>query len=247
MAAGDLVGGAVDLFSGNKASNIERRATRKAGRLLDDGYEGAIDLAKPMQETAMGDYQRQSDRYGSGDFRMPDQKAYEAGGFSFNPNDVFSDPEYKAQLRAGQQAVEGGASSRGGLFSGRTAIDLQQKGQDIFAGRSDELYNRGRSAYENDRNFDYNAENRAYDTNADNRALDFEQGQTLANFAPDANADLMNLGLGRAQAKADTELGVGDIRSGAWRAGGRKAGRLAQGATDMALDLGKGYADGGRY
>ncbi len=246
MAIGDIFGAGVDLISGNKASNIERRATRKAGDYLDKGYQGAIDLAKPMQETAAGDFQRQSDRYNAGEFSNPDQQKYQAGGYGFDSQSVFSDPEYQANLRAGQQAIEGGAASHGALFSGRTARDLTKYGSDLFAGRSDELYNRGRQAYEDDRDFDYGAANRAYDTNAANRALDFEQGQSLASYAPGQTENMIDLGLGRAQAKADTELGVGNIRSNAWRSGGRKAGRMAQAGVDGAikggLDLAKSYA-----
>lgn len=225
---GPLASGGANIIGGNVASGIQRRATRKAGGLIDQGYQGAIDLAKPLQETAAGDYQSLSDRYGAGDFRNPDQQKYQAEGFTFNPNDVFSDPEYQAQLKAGQQAIEGGAAAKGGLFSGRTAQDLTKYGSDLFAGRSDELYNRGRSAYENDRNFDYNAENRAYDTNAANRAQDFSQGQTLAAYAPGATENLIDLGLGRADAQAQTELGVGNIRAGNYKNAFQQAGQTAQ-------------------
>ncbi len=234
-AGGKLLGGALDIYGGNKGTNIDRRATRKAGDYLDQGYQGGIDLAKPMQETAAGDFQRQSDRYNAGDFSNPDQQKYQAGDFSFDPNSIFQDPEYQAQLRSGQQAIEGGAASRGGLFSGRTQQDLTKYGSDLFANRSDELYKRNRGEYENDRNFDYGAENRAYDTNADNRALDFQQGNTLADYAPGQTENLIDLGLGRAQAKADTELGVGGIRSGAYRKAYGKSGKLAQNLADDAF------------
>jgi hypothetical protein len=247
MALGDIVGGAADIIGGNKATNIERRATRKAGNYIDQGYQGGIDLAKPLYDTSTQNFQRQSDRYNAGEFSNPDQQKYQAGDFSFDPNSIFQDPEYQANLRAGQQAIEGGAASKGGLFSGRTQQDLTKYGSDLFAGRSDELYNRSRGQYEDDRNFDYGAENRAYDANAENRALDFQQGQTLANFAPGQTENMIDLGLGRAQGKADTELGVGAIRSGNYRKAYGTAGSMAKGAVDgfdpsKALSLGKrGY------
>lgn len=227
---GEIVGGVADIVGGNKASNVARRATRKAGGMIDSAYGDAIDLAKPIQETAAGDYQSLSDRYGAGEFRNPDQQKYQAGEFDYDPNEVFSDPEYQAQMRAGTQAIEGGAASKGGLFSGRTQMDLNKFGSDLFAGRSDELYNRNRSQYQDDRDFDYGAENRAYDANALNRSQDFSQGQTLASYAPGATQDMIDLGLGRGQAKADTELGVGQIRSNAIRGAFGKAGKLGQNA-----------------
>ncbi|MES2367608.1 MAG: hypothetical protein V4563_17160 [Pseudomonadota bacterium] len=247
MALGELVGGVADIYGGNKAANIERRATRKAGKYLDEGYQGGIDLAKPMQETAAGDFQRQSDRYNAGEFSNPDQQKYQAGNFDFDPNSIFQDPEYKASLKAAQQGIQGTAAAHGGLFSGRTAMDLQNKASDLFANRSDELYGRARGEYENNRNFDYGAENRAYDTNAANRKTDFTEGNILADYAPGQTENLIDLGLGRAQSKADTELGVGAIRANNYRSAYGKGGALAKDAVNgfdptKALNLGKrGY------
>lgn len=223
--AAPFVGAAVDLYGGNKGANIERRATRKAGNLLDTGYGEALDLARPMQEQAQGDYLNLSGRYGRGEFRNPDQQVYQGGSYNFDPNSVFQDPEYKANLQAGTQALESSAANKGMLFSGNTGRALQQFGQDLFANRSDELYGRGRQAFESDRGFGFDAANRAYDTNAANRAQDFSQGQALAAYAPESLDRSLNLNLGRAQAKADTELGVGGIRGDAYRSGGTKVGR----------------------
>ncbi len=248
MALGEILGGGLDILGGNKASGIERRATRKAGNYLDQGYQQGIDLAKPMQETAAGDFQRQSDRYNAGEFSNPDQQKYQAGEFNYDPNAVFNDPEYKAQLRSGQQAIEGGAASHGGLFSGRTQQDLTKYGSDLFANRSDELYKRNRGAYENDRNFDYGATNRAYDTNADNRKTDFSEGNILADYAPEQTKGLIDLGLGRAEGKANTELGVGGIRAGNIRSAYQNAGNIAQDAANSyGPSLGKGLKKAVNY
>lgn len=229
---GELLGGIADLYGGNKAANIERRATRKAGGYLDKGYGSALDLARPMQERAQSDYMNLSDRYGRGEFRSPDQAAYRAKEFSYDPNAVFNDPEYNASMRAGTQALESGAAGKGMLFSGNTGRALQEYGQNLFAKRSDELYNRARDEYQNNRDFDYTAQNRAYDTNASNRAKDYEMASGLASYAPEALDRSLNLNLGRAQAQADTELGVGGIRSDAWRSGGRKVGRGVNAAAN---------------
>lgn len=251
MALGDIVGsvtgGALDIFGGNKAANIQRRATRKAGDYIDKGYGGAIDLASPMQEQSQKDYLDLSQGVGAGKYSMPDQQKYQAGEFNFDPNDVFNDPEYKAQMRAGTDAISNSAASKGMLFSGNTGNALQQKGQEIFAGRSDELYNRGRGEFENDRNFDYGAENRAYDTNAANRKNEYGMQSDLASVAPGALDRSIDLGLGRAQGKADTELGVGDIRANNYRRAYGKAGKLATTLGSQAQGAIEGYAQGGLY
>jgi hypothetical protein len=224
---GTATGGALDIFGGNKGANIQRRATRKAGKFIDEGYGGALDLAAPMQEQSQKDYLDLSQGVSEGRYSMPDQQKYQAGTFDFDPNDVFNDPEYKAQMRAGTDAINQGAASKGMLFSGNTGRDLTKFGSDLFAGRSDELYNRGRSEFEDDRNFDYDAGNRAYDTNTANREREYGMGADLASFAPEALDRTIDLGLGRAQGKADTELGVGDIRANNYRRAYGKAGRLS--------------------
>ena len=234
---GDLIGAGVDLFSGNKASDIERKAQRKAGKYLEEGYGSALDLARPMQDRSQEDYFNLSDKYRSGAFKSPDAQKYQAKSFSYDPTSVFQDPEYQAQMKAGNQAIESGAAGKGMLFSGNTGRALQEAGQNLFAKRSDELYNRARGNFENDRNFDYAATNRAYDANVANRNADFRMASELAGYAPEALDRMENLNLGRAQALADTELGVGSTRANAWRGGGRKAGQITSGAVDLGKKL----------
>ncbi len=244
---GTATGGLLDIYGGNKAANIQRRATRKAGGMLDEGYGNAIDLAQPMQEQSQNDYLDLSRGVREGDYSSPDQQKYQAGEFNFDPNDVFNDPEYKASLQAGSDAIANTAASKGMLFSGNTGRDLTKFGSDLFAGRSDELYKRGRGEFENDRNFDYGAENRAYDTNTANRAREYGMASDLASVAPGALDRSIDLGLGRAGANADTELGVGDIRGNAYRRGFGKGGKLATTLGSQGQAMLEKYAQGGLY
>lgn len=244
---GTATGGLLDIYGGNKGSNIQRRATRKAGDYLDQGYGEAIDLAKPMQEQSQKDYLDLSQGVGEGRFSSPDQQKYQGGEFNFNPNDVFNDPEYKAQMQAGTDAIGNSAAAKGMLFSGNTGRDLTKFGSDLFAGRSDELYKRGRDAFENDRNFDYGAENRAYDSGVANREREYGMASDLASVAPGALDRSIDLGLGRSEAKADTELGVGDIRANAYRRGFGKAGKMATTLGSQGQAALEKYAQGGLY
>ena len=68
---GDILSGGVDLISGNKAANIQRRATRKAGEYIDQGYQGAQNALQPFADQSKGDYLDLSQRYGEGAFRNP--------------------------------------------------------------------------------------------------------------------------------------------------------------------------------
>jgi hypothetical protein len=244
---GTATGGLLDIYGGNKGANIQRRATRKAGDYLDKGYGEAIDLAFPMQEQSQSDYLDLSEGVGSGRYSMPDKQKYQAGEFSFDPNEVFNDPEYKAQMQAGTDAIGNSAASKGMLFSGNTGRDLTKFGSDLFAGRSDELYKRGRGEFEDDRNFDYDAEKDAYDTNTSNREREYGMASDLASFAPGSLDRSIDLGLGRAQGKADTELGVGDIRANAYRRAYGKGGKLATTLGSQGQKYLDGIAEGGLY
>jgi hypothetical protein len=225
MAIGDLVGGAIDFFGGNNASDIQRKAQRKAGGILDQGYGNAINLAQPMQEQSQKDYTNLSNNYAAGDFKNPTSTPYDAGKFSFDPNSVFQDPEYKAQLKAGTNAIDSSAAGKGMLFSGNTANALQGKAADIFANRSDDLYNRAYGQFTGNRDFGAQQQQQSYLNNANNNATAFNQGNTLAGYAPDALDTSLNLNLGRAQAGADTELGVGATRANAYNLAGKKLGQ----------------------
>ncbi len=227
MSAGDLLGGAIDLIGGNNASDIQRQAQRKAGGILDQGYQNALNLANPMQQKSQQDYTNLSNQYAAGDFRNPTSTPYDAGKFSFDPNSVFQDPEYQAQLKAGTNAINSGAAGKGMLFSGNTANALQQKGQDIFANRSDDLYNRAYNQFTGNRDFGAQQQQQSYLNNANNNQTQFNEGNTLAGYAPGALDTSLNLNLGRAQAGADTELGVGATRANAYNLGGKKLGQLA--------------------
>ena len=230
MAIGDLVGGAIDLFGGNNASDIQRQAQRKAGGILDQGYGNAINLAAPMQQQSQGDYTNLSNQYGAGAFKNPTSTPYNGG--TFDANSVFSDPEYQAQMRAGTNAINSGAAGKGDLFSGNTLNALQQKGQDIFANRSDDLYNR----FNTNRNFGAQQQQQAFSNNAQSNATNFNEGNTLAGYAPGALDTSLNLNLGRAQAGADTELGVGATRANAYNLAGKKLGQFTGSAVDSGAD-----------
>jgi hypothetical protein len=240
----------IDLVTGNKASDIQRKAQREAGRIMEKGYDTATGYQKPIYDTALGQYQNLAKRYDAGEFDMPESRPFQGGSFqadkfSWDPRQVFDDPEYQAQMRAGTDALSNSAASKGMLFSGQTGVDLARKGQDIFAGRSDALYNRargafqndrdfGRRSFENDRDFGFDASNRAWDQNFARTGRNFSQGMSLASPLEGSADTLGRYSVGKASDLADSELGVGQTRANAWRSGGKALG----GAFNDALGLG---------
>lgn len=203
LAAGlPLVGGVVNsvanILGGDKAAGALKKANTQARSDLTQGYGQGIGYQKPIYDTALGNYTDLSKRYGAGDFNNPHMDAYK-----FDPQSIFQDPEYQAQMAAGTEAINRGAEAKGNLFSGRNAMDLTKFGQGLFANRSDELYNRG-----------FNATNTAYNQNAQNNATAFNQGNALAGFLPGSANQLTDLSVNQGQDLANNSQTAGAIRAG---------------------------------
>lgn len=208
-AGGKILGGVANWFGADSAEKAKKRGIRMAQGDINEGYGNAMDLNQPIYDTALGDYKNLSQSYGRGEYDMPESKAYQGGQFNWNPGQVFEDPEYKANLQAGTDAISQSAASKGNLFSGETGQDLRKYGQDLFAQRSDELYGRGRHAFENDRDFGFDANNTAWNQNFARTGRDFQQGAELAGYLPGAANTLTDLNTDKAQQLANLDLGYG--------------------------------------
>lgn len=176
--AGGVIGAGIGLYSDISTSNKEKEALAKAQAAarsdLTKGYADAQGYQQPIYDIGTGAYADTASKY-------------KAGGFNLNPEDVFKDPEYQAQMRSGNAAINSGAESKGNLFSTANQRSLTNFGQDVFAGRSDELQNR-----------------------LDNR---FNQGMTVAQPGFHA-ADISSANaVSRGQDFANNSLGSGVIRA----------------------------------
>lgn len=242
---GDLAGVAGNLFG--DASGIKRRAERRAGDIAAKGFDTAKTFQQPIYDQALKQSQDLAGQYNSGAFNNPDYKAYDAGKFSFDPNSVFQDPEYKAQLSSGRDALEGGAASKGMLFSGNTAKALDKYGSDLFANRSNDLYGRKYDEFTGNRAFGANEASKAYNSGVANNATRFQEGQDLAAPLQGVANNLSSLTTGRSDTLANTELGVGNTRANGINGAFESIGNLGDSAVDLgtqALALGTGVPPG---
>lgn len=183
MGGKELVGGLSDLIGSEGAGRAQRRAINRA-----------TGLHQPIYDTSLGAYTDLAGGYREGRFADPE--------FAFDPQSIFQDPEYAAQLRAGRDALEGGAISKGLLFSGTTARDLEKYGSDLFASRSDELFDRAV---------------REHQLGAEGRARSFQQGLSLSAPLEGQASRLSDLALGKGDVNAalaqNRATGLGNIGS----------------------------------
>ena len=195
--AGGALSGLTDILGGNAAASALKSANRRARTDLTQGYQQAQGYQQPLYDTGMKNYQSLSNAYGAGQFQNPHMDPYK-----FDPQSVFQDPEYQAQMRAGTEAINRHAQTTGNLFSGINNRDLTQFGQDLFAQRSDALYNRG-----------FNAQNMAFNQNLAGNQQNFNQGLSLANPGFAAANNLSNLGVGLGEDLAANSQERGAIRA----------------------------------
>jgi hypothetical protein len=197
LAGSELLGAGADWLGGNAAADAQRKAQRNARNDLTAGYGQGMGFQQPIYDTALGNYQNLSNGYAAGNFNTPHMNP-----FSFDPQSVFQDPEYQAQMRAGTESINSGAQSKGMLFSGNNARDLTRFGHDLFAGRSDALYKRGNDA-----------QNTAFNQNLAGNAQNFGMGMDLANPLGQAAGNLTDLAVGQGQDLANNSTGMGNIRA----------------------------------
>jgi hypothetical protein len=197
LAGGALVGGLTDILGGNQAAKAQRAAQGRARNDLTQGYGEAKGYQQPVYDTSLKNYTDLSGKYGSGGFDNPHMDA-----FKFDPQSVFQDPEYQAQMKAGTDAITRSAEAKGDMYSGGLDRDLTKFGQDTFAGRSDALYNRG-----------FNATNTAFNQNAQSNLTNFNEGQQLTQPLTGATNQLTSLATGEGQDLANNDLGTGAIRA----------------------------------
>jgi len=195
---GSLASGALNILGGNSAADDLRAANDKAKSAITAGYGEAKGYQQPIYDTALGAYKNLNDRYQAGGFSNPHMDP-----FKFDPNSVFQDPEYQAQMRAGTEALNSGAEKNGMLFSGTNNRDLTKFGQDTFAGRSDALYKRG-----------FDATNKAFDQNSTSNVNNFNMGYSLMNPLSGSAGQLTSLSLGQGEDLASLAQERGAINAG---------------------------------
>jgi hypothetical protein len=190
---GKVLGGLSSIFGGDAGAEAQQQGISNAKTDINTGFDAAKGIENPIYQTGLSNLNTLSDKYNAGGFSNPTMRPYK-----FDPQSVFSDPEYAAQMKAGTDAINGGAEKKGTLFSGANDRDLTKFGQDTFAGRSDDLYNRG-----------FNATNTAYNQNSQNNATQYNEGAGLTNFLPSAANNLSNLNTQQGENLGNLDLTAG--------------------------------------
>ena len=213
MGAGQLINGISGFFGADDAAQAKQQAIAQGKTDLNAGYGKAQNLANPFAATATQGFNNLAGDVGSGKFDLGKQGPINGGSFNYDPNQVFNDPEYKAQMASGTRAVLGGNEASGNLFGGKNSIDLQKLGQETFANRSNDLYGRASSEFNNNRNFGLNAQGQANQFNLASNGQQLGAEQNLAGYAPGANATAEGLYTGQGEGLSNLDIGQGNARA----------------------------------
>jgi hypothetical protein len=196
-AVGGLFSTATNIIGGNKFANAMKRANLNARGDLNQGYSQAQGYQQPIYNAALNQYTGLASDVNGGRFQTQ-----APGTFQFDPNSIYQDPEYQAQMRAGTNAINTSAQGKGTLFSGANDRDLTQFASDLFANRSDALYNRG-----------FNAQNTNFNQNLAANNQNFGQNLALINPLMGSANQLTDLSVNRGSDLAANSLGAGVIRA----------------------------------
>ena len=205
---GNVGSNVLGLFGQNAAQQAQMQAIGEAKGSVNNGYDLAQKTTQPIYQTGVQNLQGLSQGYNSGQFQTQAPSTPYNGG-SFDPTQIFNDPNYKAQIASGTRTIEGGNEAQGLLFGGKTATDLQTLGEQTAAGSENDLYNQfnqNRSA-----NLQGNAQNFNQNLQANNQ--NFGQGYDLAGFAPGAASQLSQQQIGQGNAIGNLDLQNGDVRA----------------------------------
>lgn len=192
------INGVANIWGGNKVKQAQSAANNQARSDLTQGYDEGKDTQQPIYDTGLKNYTSLSDSYASGKFDNGHMDPYK-----FDPQSVFQDPEYQAQMNAGGDAINGSAQNGSMLFSGQNSRDLTKFGQDTFAGRSDALYKRG-----------YDANNMAFDQNSRTNLNNFNEGNSLVQPLAGSANQLTDLSVMKGGDLSNNDLAAGAIRTG---------------------------------
>ena len=217
---GKALGSISDIVGGDMAKNRLLNGLSDARNDLSQGYGEAKGYEKPVYDTALGAYTDLNAKYKAGGFSNPHMDPYKQ-----DPNAVFQDPEYQAQMRAGTDAIDNSAQAKGMLFSGAANRDLTKFGQDTFAGRSDALYKRG-----------FDATNTAFNQNAQTNAANFNMGSSLMSPLSGATTNLANLATGEGSVLADNDINRANVKAGGILRTSGALSSLGQDAGGMGAD-----------
>jgi len=212
-AMGDATRSVERMFDKSQATQkpwLEAGARGLAG--LEAGINSGRFATQNRQYNAPDAFQygefQEGDPYQAQQYDAPD--AYQDTEFKF---DFEADPGYQFRLKQGQNAIEGSAAARGGLFSGAAGRQLQDYTQGLASQEYGTAYNRARNAYTQDRTFGRNkyTQDRTfgrniYDTDRafDRAGYDRDRAFDRANYDTDRN-------MAQSQYNQDRNFGYGSF------------------------------------
>lgn len=201
------------------SAQLQADAANEARQQQADQYQQTRDDLDPWRHAGGQAIGQLSGLLGSGElgkfapsqFQQAGQDPYSQYQRSMQPLDVNvnEDPGYQFRLQQGQEALEGGAAARGGLFSGQAGKELMQFGQQLGSQEYQNAYNRAAG----ERAFGQQAYGQAYGQDMQNQQKQIMQQQTLYNMlsgvagqGKDAATSLGNFG--QAQATQSGQYGM---------------------------------------
>lgn len=146
-----LIGAGQQASAAERSAELQAEAARRAQQLGAQQYAQTREDLSPWRQAGQQALGRLSGALGgeltapiTSQFQQPGHDPYSQYQQFAQPvtADVTQDPGYQFRLQQGQEAIEGGAAARGGLFSGQTGRELMQFGQELGSQEYGRAYDR---------------------------------------------------------------------------------------------------------
>ncbi len=167
---GKLSGNDEAAAAAEEAARAQETAVDRATASTERMFQSALDTQRPWLDAGSRGLNQLEAGIGSGAFETQ-QTPFQELQFDFE-----ADPGYQFRMNEGTRAIEASRAAKGGLFSGRTGIELQNYGQELASQEYGAAYNR----FADQR--DYRRQNYQDDFNRD-RAVKTDKYNRLASLS----------------------------------------------------------------
>ncbi len=204
----DYITGHAQAQASRDAANGIAQAGQQAQGIATEQYNKNSALFNPYVTGGSNAYSALGGQLNNGTFNV------NHGDFSFDPNNIESNPGYQFQLQQGRKAMNQNAAATGNLLGGAQQKQLNKFGQGLANTYENTFFNQALQG--NNQNYQQNAQQatNAYDrqSNYANMGLGAVQGQ--ANLGQEYSKQLADLLTGVANAQGAGRIGAANAIGG---------------------------------
>lgn len=234
-AAGTVTASLIASDASRDAAREQRKALREARVAQEQGVARAEELNQPFLELGTQAFNNLADIIQQ-QVSQPSAQLQSAPTFSFSQEDIQSDPGVQFAQNEARRAVEASAASRGGVLSGGTLQDLQNRASGLASLQTQDAFNRKLAGFQSNvagRQLSNAERQQAFA----NRQTNLSNLAQIAQVGPQTASNLGNIAIGQAGRAGDLGIQLGNVNAANRVAQGQALSQGIQGGANSLRDL----------